>query len=147
MKPNPRQSGEIPGSLLFDCIYTTEELLLRLSWSDADYEAARRQGLQGRYFGSQCFHTGRQVDSFLRSMPKAIEAREGQAPSPCDPGINQAEADEVWAKAHGCCERCNEAAFTVTTSLELEPSGQKRFWPEPRAVAVCTRCSQQLGGA
>ena len=146
MKPNSRPAGAIPGSLLFDCIYTTEELMLRLGWSDADYEAARRQGLQGWYFGAQCLHTGRQLVAFFSCQPKPIEPRESCTPAPCDPGINQAEADEVWAKAHGCCELCNEAAFTVTTSLELEPVGQKRLWSEARPVVVCTKCHQQLGG-
>jgi len=144
--PNAPPAGTIPGTILCDALYSVEELKLRLNWSSATLEAAHCQGLRIYYLGGNAYCYGREVLDFLRSMPKPIEPRGNFTPAPCDPGINQAEADEVWAKACGCCELCNAAAFRVTTSLELEPGGQKRLWSEPRPVVVCTKCHQQLGG-
>lgn len=128
---------EVPGSLLLDCVYTVEELKLRLNWSGSTLEAAHCRGLRMYHLGGNAYCYGRDVLDFLRTMPKAIELSEDPTPAPCTPDVPQSVAQYRWEAAQGCCSKCNEAAYIVTR----DPAQ-----PE-QAVVLCESHFNEVGGA
>ena len=51
---------------------------------------------------------------------------------------------QSWIKERGGL--CNQAASTLTHSVETKRDGQKLLWAEGRPVVVCTKRCEQLGG-
>jgi hypothetical protein len=125
----------IPGTILLDALYTTEELMLRLGWSAATLEAAHCRGLRLYHLGGSSYVYGRDVLDFLRTVPKGLAESNGDGtPAPCTPDVAQPFADEAWAKAQGCCEVCNAPAFIVTRTPEIS-----------RPVVLCQHHAKQEG--
>jgi len=132
--PSTSPRPEVPGSLLLECVYTLEELKLRLGWSTATLEAAHCRGLRIRHLGGSGYVIGTDVADFLRTMPRA-EADGDGTPAPCTPDVAPGFAEEAWAKAQGCCEVCNGPASIVTRSPETS-----------RPVVLCRHHAEQAGG-
>jgi hypothetical protein len=133
--PSTSPHPEVPGSILLECVYTLEELKLRLGWSTATLEAAHCRGLRIRHLGGSGYVIGTDVAEFLRSMPKPTAEADGDGtPVPCTPDVSPGFAEEAWAKAQGCCEVCNGPAYTVTRSPETY-----------RPVVLCRHHFEQLG--
>jgi len=133
--PTASNRSDVPGSLLLECLYTLEELKLRLGWSTATLEAAHCRGLRIRHLGGNGYVIGSDVADFFRTMPKA-EADGDGTPASCTPDVAPGFAEEAWARAQGCCEVCNGPAATVTRTAETS-----------RPVVLCRHHAEQAGGA
>jgi hypothetical protein len=127
---------EVPGCLLLDCLYTVEELKLRLNWSGSTLEAAHCRGLRIYHLGGNAYCYGRDVLDFLRTMPKAVDWIDLAPSTPWLHDVDQGTADEAWAKAQGCCEACNGPAYGVS-----------RDSATGRAQVLCKPHFEQAGGA
>lgn len=135
--PTPSSRPEVPGSLLLECVYTLEELKLRLGWSTATLEAAHCRGLRIRHLGGSGYVIGSDVADFFRTMPRPpAEPVADGTPAPCTPDVAPGFAEEAWAKAQGCCEVCNGPAATVTHTAETS-----------RPVVLCRHHAEKAGGA